>query len=50
MKTKTVFAIFALAALGATAVYADKGMKDADADGDGFVSRDELQDSTQRTV
>ena len=43
MRTKTVFAIAALAALGATAVYADKGMKDADASGDGFVSLDEFK-------
>ena len=43
MRTKTVFAIFALTALGATAVYAEKGMKDADASGDGFVSLDELK-------
>ncbi len=43
MRTKTVFAIAALAALGATAVYADKGLKDADTSGDGFVSLDELK-------
>ena len=43
MRTKTVFAIATLAALGATAVYADKGMKDADASGDGFVSLDEFK-------
>ncbi|MBT8090484.1 MAG: hypothetical protein KJO01_09785 [Gammaproteobacteria bacterium] len=43
MRTKTAFAIFALSALGATAVYADKGMKDADASGDGFVSLDEFK-------
>lgn len=43
MRTKTVLAIFALATLGATAVYAEKGMKDADASGDGFVSLDEFK-------
>ncbi len=43
MRTKTVFAIATLAALGATAVYADKGVKDADASGDGFVSLDEFK-------
>lgn len=43
MRTKIVFAIATLAALGATAVYADKGMKDADASGDGFVSLDEFK-------
>lgn len=43
MRSKTVFAIFALATLGATAVYAEKGMKDADASGDGFVSLDEFK-------
>ena len=43
MRTKTVFAIATLAALGATAVYADKGIKDADTSGDGFVSLDELK-------
>lgn len=43
MRTKTVFAIATLAALGATAAYADKGVKDADASGDGFVSLDEFK-------
>ena len=43
MRTRTVFAIFALATLGATAVYAEKGMNDADASGDGFVSLEEFK-------
>lgn len=43
MRTRTIFAIFALSALGATAVYAEKGMEDADASGDGFVSLDEFK-------
>ncbi len=43
MRTKTVFAILALSALGATAVYAEKGMQDADVSGDGYVSLDEFK-------
>ena len=43
MRTKTVFAIATLAALGATAAYADKGVKDADASGDGYVSLEEFK-------
>lgn len=50
MRTKTVFAIATLAALGATAVYADKGMKDADASGDGFVSLDEFRSAHSARV
>lgn len=43
MRTRSIFAVFALAALGATAVYADKGMENADTSGDGFVSLDEFK-------
>lgn len=43
MNAKAVLALAVLAALGATAVYADKGIEDADTSGDGFVSLDELK-------
>ena len=43
MKTKTIFAILALGALGTADVYADKGIKNADTSGDGFVSLEELK-------
>jgi len=43
MKTRTTLAILTLAALGATAAYAHKGIKDADTSGDGFVSLDEFK-------
>lgn len=43
MRTKIVVSVITLAALGATAVYAEKHMKDADANDDGFVSLAEMK-------
>lgn len=42
MKIKTSLAVFAATVLGATAVYADRGMTNADVSGDGYVSLDEF--------
>lgn len=43
MRVRTVIAVVAVTALGATAVYAHEGIKDADRNGDGMVSLEEVK-------
>ncbi|RZV49210.1 MAG: EF-hand domain-containing protein, partial [Pseudomonadales bacterium] len=43
MNSKTIFAVLALGVLGTSFAYADKGIKNADTSGDGFVSLGELK-------
>lgn len=50
MRNKLLLTIFTVATLGATAVYADKNMADADVSGDGYVSLDEFKSAHDARV
>lgn len=50
MRKTLIFTIATFTAIGATAAYADKGLKSADTSGDGFISLEEMQSAHSARV